>query len=121
MEDYFFKFLRGYLYDGDYQTIERARNIINKSDYKPNMKRKLKNFVKHVGSYYLSNLMDSKFCKDMRLHYSYGTNNNYIEKLNAINVNPIPIQQLQGATTEKETLPNLLKLARNVAEDKYFK
>ena len=121
MEDYFFKFLRGYLYDGDYQTIERARNIINNSDYKPNMKRKLKNFVKHVGSYYLSNLMDPKFCKDMRLHYSYGTINNYIEKLNAINVNPIPIQQLQGATTEKETLPNLLKLARNVAEDKYFK
>ena len=65
--------------------------------------------------------MDPKFCKEMKLCYSYGTINNYIEKLNAINVNPIPIQQLQGATTDKETLPNLLKLARAVAEDRYFK
>ena len=121
MEDYFFKLLRGYLYEGDYQTIERARSIIDNSDYKPNMKHKLKKFVKHVGSYYLSNLMDPKFCKEMKLHYSYGTINNYIKKLNKINVNPIPIQQLQGGTIDKETLPNLLKLARTVAEDKYFK
>lgn len=121
MEDYFFTLLRGYLYEGDYQTIERARRIIDNSNYKSNMKHKLKKFVKHIGSCYLSNLMDPKFCKEMKLHYSYGTINNYIEKLNAININPIPIQQLQGATTDKETLLNLLKLARTVAEEKYYK
>lgn len=121
IEEYFFDFLKGYLYEGDYHTLENARKIINASNYKPDMKHKLKNFVKHVSSYYLSNLMDPKFCKDVRLHYSYGTINNYIKKLNAINVNPITIQQLHGTTTKKEILPNLLKLARKTAEDKYFK
>ena len=98
MEEYFFNFLKGYLYEGDYHTIENAKKIINTSDYKPNMKRKLKNFIKHVSLYYLSNLMDPEFCKDVRLHYSYGTINNYIKKLNAINVNPITIKQLYGTT-----------------------
>ena len=65
--------------------------------------------------------MDPEFCKDVRLHYSYGTINNYIKKLNAINVNPITIKQLYGTTSKKEILPNLLKLARKTAEEKYFK
>lgn len=121
IEEYFFNFLKGYLYEGDYYTLEDARKIINNSNCNPDMKRKLKNFVKHVSSYYLSNLMDPKFCKDMRLHYSYATINNYIKKLDAINVNPITIQKLQGVNINKKILPNLLKLARQTAEDKYFK
>ena len=122
MEEYYFNYLRNYLYEGDYYTISKSKEIINNSEkLKPDMKRKLKNFIRRIGKLQLSNLMDPEFCKIKKFDYTIGKINYYIEKLNSIGVNPIPIQNLQGVHTDKEYLPNLLKLIKQVSEDKYFK
>lgn len=121
MEEYYFNYLRNYLYEGDYYTINKAKEIIDNSEtLKFDMKRKLKKFIRRIGRLQLSNLMDPEFCRVKRLDYNVGKINYYIEKLNSIGVNPIPIQNLQGLHTDKECLPSLYNLAKQVAEDKYF-
>ena len=122
MEEYYFDYLYNYLYEGDYYTLKEAKKIINSSDLlKPKMKQKLIKFIEHIGKYQLARLMNAEFCKNNKLKYNTNKINYYIEKLNLIGVNPIPIQNLQGIQTDKEYLPNLLKLARGIAEEKYFK
>lgn len=128
MEEFFFVFLKDFFYEGDYYKLDKAEQLINKSKNKVKTKHALIKFIKDIGNYTLNNLFSKEFCKEANknhganLDYTNGKINYYIkEKLDIIGVNPIPIQDYQGGTTDRDSLPNLLKLARGIAEERYFK
>lgn len=128
IEQFFFDFLQGFFYKGDYYKLDKAKKLINNSNNRVKTKHTLIKFIENIGTYTLEGLYSKEFCKNVnkqnpkaKLKYSYGTIRYYIEKLNVIGVNPIPIRDYQGGRTDRDSLPNLLKLARGIAEERYFK
>ena len=109
MNEYYFNFLYDYLYEGNYYKRKTARQIINNSSYTISMKDKLKKFLKDIEKSKLYTLIAGR-------KYSNGAINNYIEKLNHLSINPIPIPE----DSEYDKLDNLLNLAREKAKTTYF-
>ena len=114
MEEYFFKFLYDYLYEGDYYIRKKANKIIRNSQFKNKTKEKLKEFLKDVEEEKLSNLIKNgkKYKPTIIL--------NRIKKLNELKINPIPIPKMIVERRKIEELENLLTRARKIAEEKYF-
>ena len=143
MTDYYFKFLHNFFNEGDYYKLYEGKRLIDKSDNTTKMKHKLIKFREDIILFTLDNLLKPKFCKEankfnrgrkiimdygcakiikrINLKYSYAKIKNYIERLDEIGVNPISIIDYNGGRTNRKSLPNLLKLARGIAEEKYFK
>lgn len=129
MIEYYFDFLQDYYNRGDYYKLDEGTNIIKKSkDNTVKMRNKLIKFRENIITYTLDNLLKPKFCKEVNklnkkkvLNYSYTKIKNYTERLDEIGVNPISIIDYNGGRTDRSSLPNLLKLLRGIAEEKYFK
>ena len=110
MEDYFFKVIEGYCYSGIHYKRKIANKIIAKSDYKNSMKTKLKQFLLDVETLGLHAMSKSK-------EYNTCKINNRIKYLEEIGINPIPLPK----DFEYDKLDNLSTIARDVANEKYFK
>lgn len=110
MGEYYFDFLKNYLYIGDYLKKQIAYEKINKSDNKPKQISNLKKFLRDVEQ---GTMYDIFNCKE----YGNTKINNYIKKLENLNINPIPISDIYFY----DELPSLYTLAKKTAEEKYFK
>lgn len=129
MIEYYFDFLQDFFNRGDYYKLDEGTKIIKKSKNNTvKMRNKLIKFREDIITYTLDNLLKPKFCKEVNklnkekvLNYCYTKIKNYIERLDEIGVNPISIIDYNGGKTDRTSLPNLLKLLRSVAEEKYFK
>lgn len=108
MEDYFFSIVDGFCYKGDYYKRKISNTIIDNSNNTPSMKNKLKEFLLEVEKNGLEKVKKSK-------KYNPCSINTRIQKLTALNINPIPIP----SNFNYDKLENLPSLARKVAEEKY--
>lgn len=87
MECYYLTKLYGMFPQGNFYTLSKAEEIIDSSEYRTKMKERLKSFIRIIAD------------KDMdaaRAQVSYNTYRRYLEMLNAIGVNPIPIPENSG-------------------------
>lgn len=110
MQQYFFEFLKPYLFEGDYYKGSIYKKMVNESDEKKLVKKRLNEFSLMESRYGIDGLIQKKkFC--------YDTERKYIQILNNLNINPITIPD----NCKYDYLENVLKLARKVAEEKYFK
>ena len=110
MEELFFDFLKGYLYEGDYYDKKKINQVINNSNMSDNWKKKLKSFTLMIQRYGLNGVVKRKKC-------CADTVNTYIQILQELGINPMPIPK----GSNYKHLENLLPMARRVAEEKYFK
>lgn len=112
MENGFFELLSKYLYEGDYITKKSAKQIINRNEtLKKSQKERLKNFLDIVAEATPREVYEKEkfFCED--------TVKRYIKILNKLGINPVTIE----SAAPYKKLENLVKRARKIAEDKYFK
>lgn len=112
MEEYYFKFLEDFFGIGPHRQLEDAKQIIDESDYSENYKEKLKKFLEDI-----SLEIDYRELSKNKKYYS-GTIKKYKKMLADISVNTLCITRI---TRKYKVLPNLLDLARDVANKKYFK
>lgn len=111
MERNFFDIIAPYLYKGDYYKMKQAREIINKSNYSPKWKSKLKGFLKAVAiNGGVKATYNKKYCCE-------DTGKEYIKKLNDLGINPITLDD----NSPYNKLDNLVKLARNIVETECYK
>lgn len=110
MLEIYFDMLKEYLHKGKYYTRKEITKKIEMSTYKSTYQKKLKKFVLYIERYGIEETI-------IRGIYSKPTIKKYIEMLTAININPIPIP----VESEYIELESLYNIARNIAEDKYFK
>lgn len=102
--------LKAFLYEGNYCSRKRAKEIIRNCNYKDVEKKKLLKFLLMTERYGIDDIVTKKiYCKQ--------TVNKYIEMLNNININPIVLPRIWTDCSEIE---NLLTLAKRTAEEKYF-
>jgi len=113
MEKYYFDFLLPYLFEGIYYKRTLSKKIIDKSDLSKTWKRKLNKFTLFEGRYGIDDIVKDK----KRKKFCRTTEDNYIERLNDLGINPITIPK----EAEYKELRNLYKLAREKAEADYFK
>ena len=109
IEDYFFSIIDGFCYKGDYYKRKIANAIIDNSNNTPSMKDKLKRFLLEVEKKGIEKVKKSK-------KYNPCSINTRIKKLNALNINPIPIP----SNFNYDKLENLPTLIRKMAEEIYF-
>lgn len=109
MQEYFFDFLYGYLYEGDYYKYTWSRKMIKDSTCTPKTKIKLRKFLRDVSKESLAGLIEKN-------KYPPNVIQNRIDKLNELNINPISIPE--GYKYEK--LDSLYKLLQAKAEQDYF-
>lgn len=107
MEEYFFKFLRGFFYTGNYYRLDVALEKVESSSYTEIMKHKLCLFLKRV---------NEKGITETKKWYSYSTAKNYIELLEKMGVNPVTIAN----DKDYKEMRNLLDRAKEEAEKMYF-
>lgn len=110
MQEYYFDFLKDFLYIGNYYNKILAYKIINESDNKIKQKSKLKKFLRDVERGKMDYIFHSK-------EYGYTKVKNYIEKLETLGINPIPILDIYNY----DKLESLYTLAIKTAKEKYFK
>lgn len=112
MEEYYFDFLSDFFGSGKHMKYFKAKELISKSDYSDTWKKKLKKFLKErMVQVDYKNIVKTK-----------KTFNTYAEKLGALNINTLCMfEALEPFFPETDGIDNLLDLARNVANDKYFK
>lgn len=108
MKKYYFDFLRGFFYYGDYYRIDVAIEMIKNSSYSINMQDKLIKFITKINE---NGITETK--KD----YSSETFRNYIKRLKNIGLNPITISINKDYTK----MENLLDRAKRIATEIYFK
>lgn len=108
MEELFFKYFEGFLYTGTYYKLRQAIKIIEKSSYTRTLKKGLISFV---------SIVNKNGMLGAERFFSYNTIRKYEKLLDNINVNPITIED----DAEINEMENLLKRARRIAEEKYFK
>ena len=108
MEELFFKYFEGFLYTGTYYKLGQAIKIIEKSSYTRTLKKGLISFV---------SIVNKNGMLGAERFFSYNTIRKYEKLLDNINVNPITIED----DAEINEMENLLKRARRIAEEKYFK
>ena len=113
MEENYFDLLSKYLYEGgDYYRIGKAKRIINSSrNSSKNWKKKLKKFLEAVdknGTVQVT--YKNKYCCE-------DTGKVYIEKLNKLGINPITLDNISSYNK----LDNLVKIARDIAKNQYYK
>lgn len=109
MEKYYFGFYREFLGTGTHYNISKAREIINNFELSDSWKRKLKKLLKVMKV----ELNHSKAVKSKQ------TFKNYVEKLGELDINVLCLWD--SFPMHISSLPNLLDLAKAVAEAKYFK
>ena len=107
MEMYFFDFLRGFFYTGNYYRLDVALEKVESSSYTKAMKDKLCIFLKRV---------NEKGMTETKKWYSYPTAKNYIELLEKIGINPVTISN----DKDYKEMRNLLDRAKEEAEKMYF-
>lgn len=107
MEQLYFTTLQDYFYKGDYVTLSKGIEIINKSNYTQTIKLNLIRFIKSI------NLIGITYAKK---GFSYNVVNNYINLLNQLGINPICLSD----SSKFNKIENLLKQLRKTAEEKYF-
>ena len=109
MELYFFDFLEPYLYEGDYYKRDVCKKIIDASNIKKLVKKRLNNFLLMESRYGIDGMIKKK-------KYCYDTVRKYIKILNELKINPITIPN----ELKDDHLFNLLKLAKTTSKEKYF-
>lgn len=107
MEMYFFDFLRGFFYTGNYYRLDVALEKVESSSYTKVMKHRLCLFLKRV---------NEKGMTETKKWYSSQTAKNYIELLEKIGVNPVTISN----DKDYKEMRNLLDKAKEEAEKMYF-
>lgn len=112
MEEYYFKFLEGFFGIGPHRRLADAKLLIDNSDYSDNYKMKLKKFLDDI-----SLEIDHRELSKNKKYYS-STIKKYKQMLADISVNTLCISKINNKI---DVLSNLLDLARDVAERKYFK
>lgn len=111
MIDNYFNVIRPYLYLGDYYKLRGAKKIINASEKSKKWKKKLKEFLNAVAKYgTVKGVYENKFCCE-------DTGKKYVSILEQLGINPVTIDE----TSKYDYLPNLYKMALEVAEKKYFR
>lgn len=110
MEKYFFEFLKPYLYEGDYYKRDKCKSLVDSSNRTKKEKKQLNKLSSMESKYGIDALVPRKV-------FAPCTLKKYIDILNEMDINPITIPK----SFEDEHLCNLLKLAREIAEEKYFK
>ena len=103
--------LKDFLYEGNYYSKEKAKEIIMNSDLKTIEKRKLYRFLLRVERFGIDEVVKVKkfYCKK--------TVDKYIRMLNELSINPILLPRIW---TDCDEMKNLLALAADTAEEKYF-
>lgn len=112
MEKGFFELLSKYLYEGDYYTKRSAKQKINRNTtLKQSQKERIKNYIDAVASTTPREAYEKQkvCCED--------TANRYIKILNKLGINPVTLEN----NCSYNRLENLVKRARQIAENKYFK
>ena len=108
MEEVYFKKLREYVYLGTHYKRRKANELIDNSNYSNNYKGKLKKFVFMINKYNITYVQKNIYWR--------GTVKKYIEMLEQIGINPIVIPD----DSKYEELPSLYKIAKGIAENKYY-
>ncbi len=109
MENYFFDIINGFCYKGDYYKRKIANKIIDESNYTNYSKTKLKEFLLDLENKGFEGIKKMK-------KYNHCKINNRIEKLTALNINPITIP----VNFNYDKLENLPELIRNTAKENCF-
>lgn len=109
MEKYYFSIIDGYCYNGNHYKVKYAHKIIENSNLKENMKRKLKLFLLDIEKYGLEQV------KNMA-NYNHCKISNYIKRLEMLDINPIPLFK----NCKFEQLEGLTAMSRKIANEKYF-
>ena len=110
MEEYYFKFLKDFFGEGKNYKIEKAEYIINSSNYSKVFKAKLKKFLRNL----LEN--DEEILVKNKI-YNINTIKRYERMLGSIGINTVLLPKMY----QFDELKNILDIAREVADKKYFK
>lgn len=111
MEEYYFKYLKDFFGIGQHYKLSIAKNIIDSSDYSNKYKEKLKRFLTEM-----TMEVDYRQLARNKL-FSIETIKKYIEMLGNLNINTICLYEVYDGY---DVIPNLLDIAKEVAEVKYF-
>lgn len=112
MQEYYFDFLEPFFGKGPHRRMKDAKKIIEESDYSETYKEKLKKFLDDISA----EIDDRELIKSKK--YSAPTIRRYKQMLSNLSINTICVSRI---TDKIEILANLLDIAREIAETKYFK
>lgn len=101
MQEYFFDFLKEFLYKGTYYKLKKAKQIIKKSGISEYMKAELKEFITVVNKYGISNVIESK-AKNNIPKWHKATISKYEDDLQELNIHLINLDQKSKKHLKKE-------------------
>lgn len=111
MEEYYFAYLKKFFGIGQHYKLSIAKSIIDASNYSNKYKEKLKSFLTEM-----TMEVDYRQLARNKL-FSIETIKKYIDMLGILKINTICLYEVYD---EFDTFPNLLDIAKEIAEIKYF-
>ena len=112
MKEYYFDFLEGFFGIGLHRDLDDAKLVIDNSCYSNKYKEKLKKFLEEMSL----EIDEKELVKSKK--YNCATIKKYKKMLGDISVNTLCVSRI---TSKVKVLPNLLDMARQIAEIKYFR